>query len=180
MTAIAGADTQAGMKNVITAVILAGFCVCAARGEEANGLRLSIQKTVLERETDRDSFLYWEKVEKALALKVSATNLSFKEKPDGTLSYIVIVKRWGSSPTRYERFSGTEAFPLLKAGAKSDLKVGKVPLGGYEGGTNRKQYQDTIEGWQVTVKHGDAETIKVTSTASFDKLNAKAKDAVKP
>jgi hypothetical protein len=118
-------------------------------------------------------------VDKALGLRVSAKNISFRDLEEGTVSYTVIVKRWGYTPTKYDRHSGSEPFPALKVGAEKELKIGKVPIGGYEIGGNRKQFQDSIEGWQVTVKHGEKETIKLTSTASFDKLNEKAKDAAK-
>ncbi|HEX8312197.1 MAG TPA: hypothetical protein VF614_12815, partial [Chthoniobacteraceae bacterium] len=160
---------------------LAAWIVVSADGfaEEANGLRVLVQKTTLEREKDRDAFYQWDKVDKALALRVSAKNISFKEMEEGTVSYTVIVKRWGYTPIKYDRHSSSEPFPALKAGAEKDLKIGKVPIGGYEIGGNRKQFQDSIEGWQVVVKHGDKETIKLTSTASFDKLNERAKDAAK-
>jgi hypothetical protein len=150
--------------------------------EEANGLRLTAQKTVLDKETNRDAFDQWDKVDKALGLKVAAVNTSFKDLPEGTLEYTVIVKRWGRSPELYESYTGTEKFPALIKGADANLVVGKVPMSGYEIGGNRKQFQDSIEGWQVIVKHADKETIKLTSTAAFVKLLPKAKPgkAAKP
>ncbi len=152
---------------------LTGFAV------EANGLRLTAQKTVLEKDTQRDNSAYWDHVEKALGLKVAARNVSFKDLPEGTVEYCVIVRRWGHSPALYQSYSGTEKLPALLKGAESNLTIGKVPMKGYESGGNRKQYQDTIEGWQIVAKHSGTETVRITSTSSFDKLLAKAKPGPK-
>ena len=156
---------------------LAGLLVLAATGlaEEANGLRLTAQKTLLEKDKDRDQFYEWDKVEKALGLKVAARNISFKDLPEGTLEYTVIVKRWGRTPELFESYTGSEKLPALVKGAEANLTIARVPLGGWEIGGNRKQFQDSIEGWQVIAKHGGAETIKITSTAAFEKLLPKAK-----
>ncbi len=169
------------MKTLLTLVI-GGLLLFVAVGlaEEANGLRVSAQKTVLERGKDREAFTYWDKVDKALGLKVYGRNISLKDLPEGTLDYIVIVRRWGYSPARYDSYRGSEKFPALIKGAETNLTVGQVPLGGYEGLSNRKQYQDSIEGWQIIVKHDGKETLKITSTAAFDKLLPKAKPGAKP
>ena len=156
------------------------FCMASqVLAEEKNGLRLTAQKTVLERDKDRDAFYMWDKVDKALGLKVSAKNVSFKEMPEGTLEYTVVVRRWGHSPTLYHRYTGTEKLPALKTGGSADLTTGKVKMGGWESSGNRKQYQDSLEGWEIVVKHGGLETIRLTSTAEFAKLNAKAKPGPK-
>jgi hypothetical protein len=59
-----------------------------------------------------------------------------------------------------------------------NLVAGKVAIGGYERGGDTR-YQDTIEAWQVIVKHNGTETCRVTSTGTFEKLNARAKDGPK-
>ena len=167
------------VKTLLPWVVGMVLIVSICNGEEANGLRLTAQKTVLEREKDRDAFVQWDKVQKALGLKVSARNISFNELPEGTIDYVVIVRRWGQIPAAYESYSGSEKLPALPKGAEVNVTVGKVPLGGYELSGNRKQYQDSIEGWQIIAKHGAVETVKITSTSSFDKLLAKAKPAKK-
>jgi hypothetical protein len=163
-------------------MVLGLVALCASGqvfAEEKNGLRLTAQKTVLERDKDRDAFYAWDKVDKALGLKVSGKNISFKEMPEGTLEYKVVVRRWGHSPTLYHSYSGTEKVPPLKTGATFDLVTGKVKMGGWEIGGNRKRYQDTLEGWEIIVKHGGLETIRLTSTAEFAKVSAKAKPGPK-
>ncbi len=168
------------MKTFLHAVL--GLLMFAAVGfaEEANGLRLTAQKTVLESETSRPGYSSLQRVAKALGLKVNGRNISFKDLPEGTLDYTIIVRRWGYSPDRYESYTGSEKFAALVKGAETNMTVGEVPLGGYDNLGSRKQYQDTIEGWQIVVKHDGKETFKLTSTAAFDKLLPKAKPGAKP
>src|SRR5829696_7946135 len=96
--------------------------------EEANGLRLTAQKTLLEKDKDRDAFYEWDKVDKALGIRVAAKNVSFKDLPEGTLDYTVIVKRWGRSPELFESYTGTEKLPAMLKGGETNLIVGKVPM----------------------------------------------------
>jgi hypothetical protein len=166
------------MKLVLPALLFLLF-VSLALGEEANGLRLSVQKTVLDRTKDRAAFVGWDRVEKALGLKVSAKNVSMKEKASGTIEYAVVVKKYNYSPLTLHKYTGTEPFPALKPSAEANLTIGKVPMSGYNAGGNRKEYQDSIEGWQVVVKHEGVETLKITSTGDFAKLLARAKDGPK-
>ena len=163
------------MKAAFAWILGIFLLVSVSYAEEANGLRLTAQKTLLEKSKDRDAFHQWDKVDKALGLKVAGKNVSFSDLPEGTLEYTVIVKRWGHTPERFESYTGTEKFPALKRGDDANLTVGMVPMSGYEIGGNRKQFQDSIEGWRITVTHGDVETIKITSTSTFEKLLGKAK-----
>jgi len=163
------------MKVLFACVLVFGFVAAVSFGEEANGFRLSAQKTLLEKDKNRDAFYQWDKVDKALGLKVAAKNVSLKDLGEGTLDYTVIVKRWGQVPEVLESYTGTEKLPPILKGGEINLIVGKVPMGGWENSSNRKQFQDSIEGWQVVVKHDGKETIKITSTGSFEKLLPKAK-----
>jgi len=149
--------------------------IAASLGDEANGLLLTAQKTVLDRSKDRDAFGDWAMVQKALALKVIATNTSMQDMPEGTITCTVIVKRWGCSPPRYEAYTDKQPFPPLKASAETRLTVGKVKMSGYETTNNRREFQDSIEGWQIVVEHGGVETLKMTSTSEYDKLLEEAK-----
>jgi hypothetical protein len=163
------------MKAVLPCVFgLLVFLPVSTPAEEANGLRLTAQKTVLEKDTTRGPSYYYDSVSKALGLKVNARNISFKDLSEGTLEYIVLVQRWGYSPPRIEKYTGTEPLPALRKGAEANLTVGRVPLGGYEAGGNRTRYQDSIEGWQIIAKHNGAETIKITSTSGFEPMLKKA------
>lgn len=162
-----------------TALILALLLLAPGmRAEEKNGLRVSVQKTTLDKEQSRPSY-NMSRVAKELALKITVKNVTFKDIPEGTLDYIVIVRRWGRMPELYQRYSGTETVPALKAGEEKGLIVGKVKMAGYETLANHKQYQDSLEAWQIAVKQNGVEMIKLDSTGSFEKLNAKAKDGPK-
>jgi hypothetical protein len=168
------------MKAFLAAVLVVPWLVIGGLAEEANGLRLTVQKTQLDKQNNKDVFYEWDKVEKALGLKVAARNISFKDLPEGTLEYTVIVKRWGRTPELYENFSGTEKFPALIKSAEANLVVGKVPLGGWETNSNRKEFMDSIEGYQVIVKHDGKETVKIVSNAAFAKLLPKTKPGKLP
>lgn len=163
------------MKTILSAVAVLISLGLSSLAEEANGLRVTAQKTLLEKNKDRDNSAYWDTVDKAIGLKVNARNVSLADMPEGTVDYIVIVKRWGYSPDKLESFTGSEKLPALVKSAEANLTVGKVAIGGYEAGGNRKQYQDTIEAWRIIVKHDGKETLKITSTSAFDKLLPKAK-----
>lgn len=162
------------MKTMIAVALAAAVLVAAARADEKNGLRVSVQKTVLEKDKNHTG-AYWESISKALALKVSAKNISLKEMPEGEVNYTILVKRWGNVPPLYHRYAGTETLAALKPGEEAELTLGKVSMGGYENSGNRKQYADSVEAWQVSVNQNQKETIKITSTGSFEKLDAKAK-----
>ena len=168
------------MKAFLACVLLVLVgALSISRGEEANGMRLTATKITLEKDKDRDAFDQWDKVDKALGLRVTARNMSFKDMPEGTVECIVIVKRWGRSPELLESYSGREKLPALLKGTEANLTIGKVPMSGYEIGGNRKQFQDSIEGWQVIAKHEGKETVRITSTNTFEKLLKKAKPAGK-
>lgn len=158
---------------------MAAFFLGAALGEEANGLRLTAQKVTLDKDKDKDAFDQWDKVKKALGLKVAARNTSFKDMPEGTLEYVVLVKRWGRVPEVIESYTGSEKLPALLKGADVNLTIGKVPMSGWEIGGNKKQFSDSIEGWQIVASHEGKQTVKITSTAAFEKLLAKATPARK-
>lgn len=147
-----------------------------ASGAEMNGLRITVQKTLIDRARRTDSFSSWDAVAKKLALKVLAVNTTFRDLPEGTINYAIIVKRWGDRINPYERFTGTEPFPALLASKQAELVLGDVDLIGYESSSDRRTYQDSIEAWEVTVTHGDQVTLTTNSGGSFDRLKARAID----
>jgi len=167
------------MRKFLPVFGLMCLLVAAGLGDEANGLLLTAQKTVLDRSKDRDAFGDWARVEKALALKVIATNTSMTDMPEGTITCTIVVRRWGHSPPLYEAYTDTQPFPPLKASAEARLTLGKVKMSGYETTNNRREFQDSIEGWQIVVKHGDVETLKMTSTSEYDKLLGEANEEKK-
>lgn len=165
------------MKHPISTLLaLAATALCSI-AEEANGLRLNVQKTTLERDRDNDAFGAWDQVEKSLGLRVAGKNVSFKDKPEGTIEFAVVVKRWGQQTETLEKYAGSEKFPALKPGEETKLTLAKIPLSGYETINNRKQFVDSIEGWRVVVMHEGKATITLRSSSSFDKVLERAKPA---
>lgn len=168
------------MKAILVlAAALVMMLAAQVSAQEANGLRLTATKVTLEKDKDRDAFYQWDKVEKALGLKLTARNISLKDFPAGTIEYTVLVRRWGRENETIESYTGEDKLPVLLKGKDVTLTVGKVPLGGWENSSNRKQFQDSIEGWQLIAKHDGKETVKISSGASFDKMLPKATPARK-
>ena len=163
------------MRRYLSALGLMCLLVATSLGDEANGLLLTAQKTVLDRTKDREAFYDWAQVNKALALKVDATNTSLTDMPEGSITCTIVVKRWGHTPALFEKYTDTQSFPPLRASAEARLTIGKVKMSGYETSANRREFQDSIEGWQIVVKHGGKETLKMTSTSEYDKLVGEAK-----
>ncbi len=113
-------------------------------------------------------------MDKALAIQCEIKNNGFDPREAGEIHYAVVVKRWGYSPVRYDLYEGTETLPPLKPAEDIRLIMGRVPLDGYEGPTNRKRYMDTIEGWRVIISHSGTETVRAQSNSNFDKLYERA------
>lgn len=141
---------------------------------EKDGIQLTVQKTTLDRSRDPDQFYEWDKVSKALALKVSVSNNSIKDLEPATVEYVVIVQRWGYSPRKYKCITGKEALSALSRGKTQELTVGRIQLDGWESSSNRKDFVDRIDAWQVRVVRDGKELIALKSSTSFDRLYSKA------
>ena len=149
--------------------------MASAPGDEQNGLLLSVQKTVLDKAKTPHAFDDWTKVDKALALKVTASNTSLSDMPAGTITCTLVIKRWGHDPAEYVSYTKTEPFPPLKTSEEINMVLCKTKVGGYESSADRREFQDSIEGWQIIVKHGEVETLNMTSNGDYDKLLAESK-----
>lgn len=158
-------------------IILLGvslWCAGVVEAKTENGLTVVVQKTVLDAGKDRNAFLDWNKVTRALGLKLEMKNTSFKDMPEGVLTYVVIVKKWGGDGN-LEKYAGSEKVPALLRSQSITEVVGKVPLSGYQTGGNRNEFMDSIEAYQVIISHGGKQTIEVTSSSSFEALSKKAR-----
>jgi hypothetical protein len=167
------------MKRMGWIVVLTLLATVTLPAEEKNGLRVTVQKTVLERDKDHDPYYRWDEVNKVLGLNVALKNVSMNDMGEGEIEYVILVKRWGYNPARIERYKGAEKLPALTKSEETKLKLGRAAIGGYEGNLNRKRYQDNIEGWQVVVKHNGTETIRLSAPGAFEELDKKASDAPK-
>jgi hypothetical protein len=142
--------------------------------KEENGMRIEVQKTTISRDDER-SRDYSDRIDRTLGLKIFAKNTSMKDLGPGKVDWIMIVDRWGYNPRKLERFKGSDALAALRIGEEVSFTAGQSQLGGYKHYSG--QYQDKIEGWSVTITIDNKPIMTLTSGSSFEKLNAKAKDA---
>jgi len=149
------------------------FPIPSASAQEKNGYRISVQKTTLARDDYRGGGYYADKIDRTLALKVNIRNIGMKVKPEATIEFVILVKRWGYAPPRIEKFSGTEKLASLKQQEFADFTLGKVRIGGYANYGN-KRYQDDVEAWKVLIKEEGIEAASFQSGSSFDRLFEKA------
>lgn len=160
------------MKMYLRLFLTAVFALAAAaHAEEKNGLSLTVAKTVLEKNDTRGNGYYSDRINRTQALKASIKNLSFKEMPEGEVSWAVLVKRYSYSDILI--FTGTEKLKALKPAEITELIFGSTQITGYSGYS--ESYKDKTE-WQITVKQDGKEIIKSQSTSAFDGM---AKHAVK-
>jgi len=160
----------------LTAAVWAASLVPLAAKDE-NGMRVEVSRSTVSNDDERGSGYSLSRVERTMALKVLAKNISLKPFDVGQLEWTMIVERWGvSGSSKYERYKGTENFPPLKPGESSTLTVGQSSIGGYSFSRN---YQDKLEAWKVIIRHAGADTITLVSGTAFERLNSKARDAEK-
>ncbi len=165
------------MRFLLNLTIVLGSLMCSLSSglaEEKNGVRLSVQKTTLDRNRERNEFSNWDRVDKALALKAEIKNTGFSPREPGEIKFGVIVKKWGTTPVIYELYEGTVKLPALKPAEDTKITMGKVPLSGWESSRNRKDYVDSIEAWQVVVLHSGTESVRATSSSAYEKLSERA------
>ena len=164
------------LKKALPILVILTLTLLHLQAKEENGLRVEVQKSTLSKDDSRKDG-YLDTVDRTLGLKVFIKNISMKDLEPGKIDWIMIVERWGSGPSRFERYKGSEPLPALRTGQELTLTVGESQISGYKGygGT----YQDKIEGWGVNVSHPNKAPMTITSSSSFERLNAKAKDAVK-
>ena len=159
------------MKTYLRLLLAAVFAFATtAYAEEKNGLSLTVSKTVIEK-NDARSGAYYDRINRTQGLKASIKNLSFKEMPEGEVTWAVLLKRYSYTDTLI--FTGTEKLKALKPAEITEMIFGNTQITGYSGYS--ETYKDKTE-WQITVKQDGKEIIKSQSTSAFDSL---AKHAVK-
>jgi len=133
-------------------------------------------KTLLEKDKNRDAFYEWDKVDKALGSRSPCGTSRSKTCPRD-------IGLYGHREALGSPQSGTRAIPdgkdpaLLKE-EKLISSSARCPWAAMrsEGIAN---IPGQHRGLQLVAKHDGKETIKITSTAAFEKLLPKAKPAAK-
>lgn len=163
------------MKTSFLPLIVAVVALASQTGasaEEANGLRVTVAKTTLDKaDTRGGGYYYSDRIDRTQALKVTIKNTSFKERPEGEVEWAILVKKYYS--TTVEIYSGKEKLKGLKPAEIEELVIGAAQILGWRDPSS--QVKDKIE-WQVIIKEGGKDVLKMASTSSFDSL---AKRAIK-
>jgi len=153
--------------SLIAVVLASGV---AARGEEKNGLSLTVSKTTVDRADQRaGAFAYSTHIDRTEALKLAIKNTSFKAIPEGDVKWEILVRKYLS--TTIESTSGKEKLQALKPAESAEVIIGGAQIEGWRDGTN--MYKDKIE-WQVSIMVEGKELIKLNSTSAFDTLAKRA------
>lgn len=154
------------MKTFQWFLLAAGFALLLhspVRAEEKNGISINVSKTTIEKNDSRASGYSSGRINRTQGLKASIKNVSFKEMPEGEVTWTILVRKYYS--TTIESYTGTEKLKSLKPAEIVEMTIGSAEISGYsDSGTQEK---DKIE-WQVVVKQGGNELIKSQSTSVFD------------
>ena len=151
----------------VSALLLNG----AAAQNSKNGLLLTVVKKTLDRNDSHPGYYLETQIDRTMALKVTAKNVSMKEMPEGVIEWSLLVKKYNYSPVRYDLYQGTEKLQALRVGESADVIIGGAQISGWR--DISESHKDKLD-YQVIVKHDGKETNRVSTTASFDALAGRA------
>src|SRR5688500_2581474 len=83
-----------------------------ARGEEKNGLQVSVTKKTLDRADTRGGYYYSDRIDRTQGLKITIKNTTFRPMPEGEIDWTIIVRRYAYATP--EGFTGTDKVKALK------------------------------------------------------------------
>lgn len=153
----------------LSASLFSLLLISPVLAEEKNGLSVAVTKTTIENNDTRGGGYYSDRINRTQGLKAAIKNVSFKEMPEGEVTWTILVLRYSS--TAIESYTGTEKLKSLKPAEATDMIIGKAETGGYR--NYGPADKDKTE-WQVVVRHGGKEIIKTQSTSAFDSLAKRA------
>ncbi|MCE9608811.1 MAG: hypothetical protein K8R23_01155 [Chthoniobacter sp.] len=163
------------MNTLLRLAIIAHFALVlpSARADEKNGLNVTVSKSVLETKNVRGGWTSsrgtFDAVERTQALKITAKNISFTPMPEGDLEWRIVVVSDKTSVLS----SGNEKIKPLKPANTQEFEVGSVTVANWR--SYNSKGQDRLE-WQVAVKQGEKEIIKMQSAPNFDALAKRAEE----
>jgi hypothetical protein len=146
----------------LLALALCGF------SEEKNGVQVSVAKATLSK-ADQHGAMNTDTLDRTQGLKVTVTNTSFKDVPEGEVDWEILVRKHNS--TRIESYTGSEKLKALHKSESVDLTIGAVPILGYHDGAYLEI--DKIE-WHIAVKRGGLELLSASSIPGFANLAKRA------
>lgn len=158
---------------MIRSVVLVWLLAVSIAGaiDEKNGLRVTVAKKTLDRNDTRGGYYSYDRIERTMGLKVTVKNVSMKDFPAGELEYSILVKNYNYSPTTYELYQGKESLSALRLADSVDVVIGAAEINGWR--DSDYHAQDKLD-YQIIIKHGGKETIRVASNPAFDAMARRA------
>jgi hypothetical protein len=159
------------MRTLLLAVAILAVGLQDTRGEEKNGLRITVAKKTLDRNDRRPgSYTYSsDRIDRTQALKVTIKNISFKDMPEGEVKWTVLVKKYYGGST--DGYTGKQTVKALKPAETAELLLGSAEIRGWNDGVS--QVKDKIE-HQVIITQNGKEMIRSESTPGFDAIADRA------
>lgn len=148
---------------------------CPAIAIEKDGLLVDVQETVNDRKDGGPS--YFREINRDMSLRADVTNRGLKDLPAGEVDYVILIERWLTEKSKYDRYRGTVKIGALPRSKNERLILGAFHLGGHLHGSSR-MHVDDVAGWKLTFKYPD-KSVVVTNKSNFDSMNARATDAAK-
>ncbi len=141
------------------------------KGEEKNGVSLTVSKKTLDRNDTRAPYYYsGDRIDRTQGLKATIRNTSSKAQPEGEVKWTIIVRGY-SSPDTIQGNTGTEPIKALKASETVEMVLGAAQITGYKGYDMAK---DKME-YQIIVSQDGVEKVRFQSTSGFDALAKRAR-----
>jgi len=139
------------------------------RAEEKGGLQINVQKVTLDKADVRGVDVNMENLDRLMGLRVSIRNVSFKDMPEGEVTWEILKRRYDTAAL--ELTSGTEKVPKLRTGETVELTIGIVKVAGFRNGAILRK--DELD-WELTFKHDEKETARFSSKSNFPMLLKRA------
>jgi hypothetical protein len=128
-------------------------------------VRLTVTRKTLDRSDTRAGLSYADRIDRTQGLKVTVQNVSVKTQPEGEVVWTILVRRSGYSSGGLEAFTGTEPLRELRAADKEEMVMGAAQITGWR---DLYDYAKDKMDYQVIVKQGGVEAVRVQTTQGFD------------
>jgi hypothetical protein len=152
-------------------VALAFGVTASASAQEKNGVRLMVSKKTLDRNDVRAGYYYADRIDRTQGLKVTVQNTSLKPQPEGEVVWTILVRKYGYTSGGLEAFTGIEPLKALRPTDKEEMVMGAAQITGWR---DWYDYAKDKMDYQVIVKQGGVEVVRMQSTQGFDAVVKRA------
>ena len=132
---------------------------------------MTVTKKTLSRDDVRTGSYYYDRIDRTQGLKVTVQNMSFKAQPEGEVVWTILVRKYGYSSGGLEAFTGTEPLKALRPADKEEMVMGAAQITGWR---DYYDYAKDKMDYQVIVKQGGVEVVRMQSTQGFDAIVKRA------